>query len=61
VAGPVVAVRARWRPEQSLDLLGRGDREGTLGLAPEDDIRVVIALCDRLCAMLTRLAGIRGA
>jgi hypothetical protein len=32
-----------------------------LGLAPEDDTRAVVALCDRLCAMLTRLAGIRSA
>ena len=32
-----------------------------LGLAPDDDTRGVIALCDRLCAMLTRLAGIRNA
>lgn len=30
-----------------------------LGLAAQDDTRVVLALCDRLCAMLTRLAGIR--
>lgn len=32
-----------------------------LGLAPEDDTRAVTALCDRLCAMLTRLAGFRSA
>jgi four helix bundle protein len=32
-----------------------------LGRAPEDDTRAVVALCDRLCAMLTRLAGIRSA
>jgi four helix bundle protein len=30
-----------------------------LGLSPDDDTRAVLALCDRLCAMLTRLAGIR--
>jgi four helix bundle protein len=28
-----------------------------LHLAPEEEIRTVLALCDRLCAMLTRLSG----
>jgi four helix bundle protein len=28
-----------------------------LHLAPEDEIRAVLGLCDRLCAMLTRLSG----
>jgi four helix bundle protein len=28
-----------------------------LRLAPEEEIRAVLALCDRLCAMLTRLSG----
>jgi four helix bundle protein len=28
-----------------------------LHLAPEEEIRAVLALCDRLCAMLTRLSG----
>jgi four helix bundle protein len=30
---------------------------GVLHLASEDDVRAVLALCDRLCAMLTRLSG----
>jgi four helix bundle protein len=30
---------------------------GVLHLAPEEEIRAVLALCDRLCAMLTRLSG----
>ena len=29
-----------------------------LHLAPEEEIRTVLALCDRLCAMLTRLSGV---
>jgi len=29
-----------------------------LNLAPEQDVEAVLALLDRLCAMLTRLAGL---